>query len=148
MIWDIEDLLDDLGKVIASALTELDQGKVVETRRVVGDDMLKITTRVSIRSAVPDAVPAKPPAREPLVDVFEDREGLRVVVELPGVKKEDVRAQFLHGILRIEVTQGGKVHRRDIPCQVAPGTVEVKSSRENNSVVELTFRKKTRGVTK
>ncbi len=148
MIWEIDDLLEGLGRAIASTLRELEEGKVVETRSIVGDDIVKVTTRVSIRSAMPDEVPSEPPTREPLVDVYDDSKGLRVVVELPGVKKEDVRAEFLHGVLRIEVTKAGKVHRRDIPCKVVPGTVEVKSSKENNSVVELTFRRKSRGEKK
>jgi HSP20 family molecular chaperone IbpA len=126
----------------------LEEGKVVETRRVVGDDIFRVTTRVSIRSAVPDEPAPEPPDREPLVDVFDDSKGLRVVVELPGVKKEDVRAQFLDGTLRIEVTKGGRVHRKDIPWKAAPGTVEVKSRKENNSVVEMTFQKKPRGEKK
>ena len=121
MIWDIDDLLEDLGRVIASTLKDLEDGKVVETRSVVGDDMSQGHHQSLDTLAVPDSATAKPPAREPLVDVFDDAEELRVVVELPGVKKEDVRIEFLHGVLRIEVNQDGKVHRRDVLCKVAPG---------------------------
>jgi HSP20 family protein len=91
-------------------------------------------------------VPVQPrPVHEPLVDVFDEANGLRVVVELPGVKKEDVRVRFLDGVLRIEVTKGGRVHRRDVACKVAPGNVEVKSTTENNSVVEMVFRLRGQG---
>ena len=48
----------------------------------------------------------------------------------------------MDGVLRIEVSKGGRVHRRDVPCKVAPGSVEVKSTKENNSVVEITFLRK------
>jgi HSP20 family protein len=117
----------------------------VKTRRTVGDEFIKVTTSVSIRSAIPDSVPAELPVQEPLVDVFDDSEGLRVVVELPGVRKENVRIHFLDGLLRIEVSKGGRLHRRDVPCNVAPGSVEVKSTTENNSVVEIVFLRKHRG---
>ena len=90
-------------------------------------------------------MPVEPPVQEPLVDVFDDGESLRVVVELPGVRKEDVRVRLLDGFLRIEVSKGGRVHRRDVPSKVAPGSVEVKSTTENNSVVEIAFLRKHRG---
>jgi HSP20 family molecular chaperone IbpA len=145
MIWDIDDLLNELGVELAWTLKELDEGRPVRARRTVGDDFIKVTTSVSVRTAIPESVPIEPPVQEPLVDVFDDGKGLRVVVELPGVKKEDVRVLFLDGTLRIEVSKDGKVHRRDVPCKVAPGSVEVKSTRENNSVVEITFLRRPRG---
>jgi hypothetical protein len=145
LIWDIDDLLNELGVQLGWTLKELDAGRTVKTERTVGDEFIKVTTSVSIRSAIPDSVPIQPPVHEPLVDVFDDSDGLRVVVELPGVKKEDVRVRFLDGVLRIEVSKGGTVHRRDVPCKVAPGSVEVKSTTENNSVVEIVFHLKHRG---
>jgi HSP20 family molecular chaperone IbpA len=145
MIWDIDDLLNELGVELAWTLKELDEGRPVKARRTVGDDFIKVTTSVSVRTAIPESVPIEPPVQEPLVDVFDDSKGLRVVVELPGVKKEDVRVLFLDGTLRIEVSKDGKVHRRDVPCKVAPGSVEVKSTREHNSVVEITFLRRPRG---
>jgi HSP20 family molecular chaperone IbpA len=148
LIWDIDDLLNELGLELGETLRELDEGREVKARRTVGDDFIKITTNVSIRSAIPDSVPIQPPVREPLVDVFDDNKGLRVVVELPGVRKEDVRVHFLDGVLRIEVSKDGRLHRRDIPCRVAPGSVEVKSTREKNSVVEITFLRSPRGEKK
>ena len=148
MIRDIDDLLNELGVQLGWALKELDAGREVKARRTVGDEFMKVTTSVSIRSAIPGSVPVEPPVQEPLVDVFDDSEGVRVVVELPGVKKEDVRVRFLDGLLRIEVSKGGRVHRRDVPCKVAPGSVEVNSTTENNSVVEILFLRKRRGAKK
>jgi HSP20 family molecular chaperone IbpA len=139
LIWDLDDLLNELGLELGETLKELNERREVKTRRTVGDDFIKVTTSVSIRSLIPDSVPVEPLVREPLVDVFDDSKGLRVVVELPGIRKEDVRVHFLDGVLRIEVSKDGRVHRRDVPCRVAPGRVEVKSTRENNSVVEITF---------
>lgn len=139
MIWDIDDLLNELGLGLAWTFNELEQGREVKTHRVIGDDVVKISTTVSIRTATPDAFAGKPPEREPLVDVFEDDKRLRVVVELPGVRKEDVQVSFMDGILRIEVSKDGRVHRRDVPCKVRPGSVVVKSTTQNNSVVEITF---------
>ncbi len=146
MSWDVDDVLDEIVKAIASTLRELEQGKVVKTRTVYGDDhSIKVTTSVSVGPAIPESVPLVPPLREPLIEVFEGDNILRVLVELPGVKKEDVRVLFLDGVLRIEVSKAGRIHRRDVACKVAPGSVDVKSTTENNSVVELTFVRKRRG---
>ena len=145
MIWDIEGLLDELGKALASTLKDLDEGRVTRTHRVVGDGILKVTTRVSVGPLTPESARSEPLVQEPIVDVFDDKKGLRVLVELPGVRKEDVKVRFLNGVLRIDVTKGGKLHRRELPCKVAPGSVEVKSTRENNSVVEITFLRRPRG---
>jgi hypothetical protein len=60
-------------------------------------------------------------------------------VELPAIKKEDVNVIFVDGLMRIEVSHDGTVHRRDIPCVFVPDGAEVWSTEENNSVVELTF---------
>ena len=139
MIWDIDDLLDMLEKAIASSLGEIEEGRVVKTEKVSGNDIVKITASLSIGPAIPTGTRVEAPGREPLVDVFDDEKGLRIVVELPGVKKDDVRVDFLDGVLRVVIIKDGKVHQKDVPCEIAPGSVEVKSTRENNSVVEITF---------
>ena len=151
MIWDIDDLLKELGIELEWTLKELDEGREVRTRSTVGDDFLRVTTSVSIKTAVPDNAPLMqpvPPDQEPLVDVFEDRKGLRVVVELPGVRKEDVKASLRDGLLRIEVSKGRRIHRKDVPCKLPLGGVQVKSATENNSVVEITFLRKPQDGTK
>ena len=148
MIRDIDDLLNALGVELEWTLKELDEGREVKTSRTVGDGFIKVSTSVSFRTAVPESAPIRPPVQEPLIDVFDDGKALRVVVELPGVKKEDVHARFLDGVLRIEVSKDGRLHRRDVPCKVAPGSVEVKSTREKNSVVEITFLRRKRGEEK
>ena len=145
MIKDLDKLLADLSDVIESTLRQLEEGKVVRSTRVAGDDFFKITTRVSVGPAIPEAIHPPPPLLEPLVDVFDDKKGLRVVVELPGVKKEDVRVRFMSGVLRIEVSRGGRLHRVDVPCKIAPGSIEIKSTEENNSVVEIKFVRSARG---
>jgi HSP20 family molecular chaperone IbpA len=142
LIRELDDLLNIFGIEIAWTLKELDEGREVKATRTVGDEFVRVTTSVSIRSAIPDGAPAEPPVQEPLVDVYDHGERLRVVVELPGVRKEDVKVRFTDGVLRIEVSKDGRVHRRDFPCKVPPGGVEVRSTTENNSVVEITFNRK------
>ena len=139
MIWDLDDLLDQLEEAVASTPKGPDAGNVSKRESVVGAGVVKITTGVSAGPLVPaKSYPGERP-REPLVDVFEDAKGLRVLVELPAIKKEGINVRFLDGLLRIEVTHDGTVHREDTPCVVTPGGAEVWSTEENDSVVELTF---------
>jgi HSP20 family molecular chaperone IbpA len=145
LIKDLDELLAELSDVIESTLRQLEEGKVVKSTKVDGDDFFKITTRVSIGPAIPETIHPPPQVLEPLVDVFDDEKGLRVVVELPGVKKEDVQVHFINGLLRIEVSRGGRLHRVEVPCKIAPGSVDVKSTKENNSVVEIKFARSVRG---
>ncbi len=115
MIGDIDDLLEELAKAIGLSLQDLDAGRVVKSRKAVGGDTFKITSTFSIGPAIPEVARPEPPVKEPLVDVFEDGNRVRLVVELPGIKKDDVHVSLQDGSLRIDVVQGGKVHTREVP---------------------------------
>jgi HSP20 family molecular chaperone IbpA len=82
-----------------------------------------------------------PPAqeKEPLIDVIEDGEVIRVIVLLPGVRREDVRVTTAAGRLRVEVSSGDTVFTKEIQCKSAPSRIRVAASSERNSVVELVF---------
>lgn len=140
MIKDIDDLLEELDKLLSSTLDDIENGKTVKVSRVVDQGSVRITSEITIRSTIGDLEPySRKQTREPLVDVFESPEGMRVVIDLPGVRKEDVKVRFAQGALRLEVTHDGRVHSRDIPTNMPGGGVQVWSTKENNSVVELTF---------
>ncbi|HOV34162.1 MAG TPA: Hsp20/alpha crystallin family protein [Candidatus Hydrogenedens sp.] len=46
---------------------------------------------------------------KPVVDIFETAEGLTVIADLPGVKKEDVQIQIENDILTIKATPKSKL---------------------------------------
>jgi hypothetical protein len=123
----------------------LEQGRFASA---VGDDR-GLSARVSVNIGFLDeTVPkmAKPAAqREPLIDVMEGERDIRVVVLLPGVKREDVTVSRGPGTLRVEVSRGDTVYRKEIPCAPEPARISVVSTKENNSVVEFVFAKKGRG---
>jgi hypothetical protein len=139
LIWDLDDLLDQLEEAVASTLKGLDSGNVSKRESVVGAGVVKITSGVSAGPFFPAKSYPRERPREPLVDVFEGAKGLRVLVELPAIKKEDIKVSSLDGLLRIEISHDGTVHQEDIPCVVTPGGAEVWSTKENDSVVELTL---------
>lgn len=62
---------------------------------------------------------------EPLVDVIEDKNILKVMALLPGVKKEDVSYDVVDGMIKLKITKGGKVFYKEIPCDVNPSKVSL-----------------------
>ena len=76
-----------------------------------------------------------------LIDVIDERDGLRVIVLLPGIRSKDVKVGVRDRLLRIEITKGGTTYSREIPCKLAPSDIKIKSVVEKNSVVEILFSK-------
>jgi HSP20 family protein len=80
-------------------------------------------------------------AREPLVDVVEGDKEIRVIAELPGVKKEDIDLTVEGKRLEISVETPTRKYRKELEL---PGSVEVEGSRStfNNGILEVTFQKR------
>ncbi|HEV2390241.1 MAG TPA: Hsp20/alpha crystallin family protein [Nitrososphaerales archaeon] len=144
---DIDGLLSELERVLEDVVKLATEGGGWKERtRVYGmggmGDELKVTT--SVRVGFLDEVlsgQAPPPSveREPMIDVMQTKEGLKVLVLLPGVEKEDIKAFARGRSLVFEINSRGRSYRREIPCDLPPSKVSIKSMVQNNSVVEITF---------
>lgn len=92
----------------------------------------------------------EPQEREPLIDVLESDDLVRVIVELPGVQKEDIRLDAHARSLEIEVDNDAKQFHEeiDLPCDIQPNSV--KASYKNGVLVismnRIAKRKKGRTV--
>ncbi len=77
-------------------------------------------------------------AREPLIDVSKDGDIVRVVVELPGVKKEDIRLESSDGTLSVSVDTESKKFSKDLalPCKILPDSAHAEY---NNGILEVTL---------
>jgi HSP20 family protein len=82
--------------------------------------------------------------REPLVDVIKGAEELRVIAEVPGVSKEDLRVSADEDTVTIESTAGQtRYHKKiDLPEPVDPKTAR---STYKNGILEVSFRLKKKG---
>jgi HSP20 family protein len=83
--------------------------------------------------------------REPLVDIIRGKEELRVVAELPGVNKENLRVSADESSVTIESAATGepRYHKRiDLPDAVDPASAK---STYRNGILELSFRLKKKG---
>jgi hypothetical protein len=79
--------------------------------------------------------------KDPLIDVIETPKQIRVIATLPGIKNEDVWFDVKHGILTVEIIQYGQILKKQILCDTKPGQILIKSSKVNNSVLEIIFDK-------
>jgi len=78
------------------------------------------------------------PEREPLIDVIESGEQVSVIVELPGVKKEDLRIKVLERSLQVDLDDDIKeFHERiELPCDVLPDSIKASYK---NGVLEISM---------
>jgi HSP20 family protein len=85
--------------------------------------------------------------REPLVDVIKEPQQIRVVAELPGVDKSEIKTSIAEDALTIKVDSGGRKYYKEVQL---PSDVDPESSKAsyNNGVLEIVLQKtrpKTRG---
>ena len=85
---------------------------------------------------------------EPLVDVTTTDKEVKVVVEMPGITKENIRINIHDGTLEVKSEDPQRKYHRtiEIPTET---DIETAKSAYNNGILEITFRKKeqTKGKT-
>jgi len=79
--------------------------------------------------------------REPLVDVIEDGDTVKVLAELPGVEKRDIRLKATDHSLTVSVDNPTRKYYKELEFTEE---VDEKSAKSNytNGVLEIVFRKK------
>jgi HSP20 family protein len=78
--------------------------------------------------------------RQPLVDVLDEEEEVMVVVELPGVEKEDIKLYGTEDLLTISVDKPQRKYFKEVEM---PAKVNVKEARVSykNGVLEVSLPK-------
>jgi HSP20 family protein len=82
------------------------------------------------------------PEREPLIDIIEDNNVLRVIAEIPGVRKENIDLSTTDKTLLIQAESDD--HRRkyykelELPCSIIPNDA---SAKFKNGVLEVELKK-------
>ena len=77
---------------------------------------------------------------EPLIDVFDERDGIRVIAEIPGAYKDDIDIYVTEDMLRISVhTDDVKFYKEIVlPTRVNPKTA---TATYKNGVLEICLKK-------
>jgi HSP20 family protein len=85
--------------------------------------------------------------REPLVDILDEGEVLKVIAEMPGVEKENVKVEATSDSLTISADRDGTRYYKEVelPSEVDPNSAK---STCKNGVLEVTLKKsgKKKGV--
>ena len=78
--------------------------------------------------------------REPLVDVFDEKDYVRVVAELPGISEKDITIDIKGDMLMLEAFDGGRKFAKEIllPSKVDEASKEIFFK---NGVLEVKFKK-------
>jgi len=78
--------------------------------------------------------------REPIVDVFDEKDHILVIAELPGVNEEDIKTEIKGDILNISTQKEERKYKKEI---LLPSMVEAEptSSIYKNGILELKLKK-------
>ena len=78
--------------------------------------------------------------REPIVDVFEEDAYTLIVIEMPGVAKDDLSVEVVDDIVTIGAERAGKRYHKEILLS-APVQKKKMTITSNNGVFEIKFKK-------
>lgn len=97
--------------------------------------------RRPVRRPVQKIVAEEPEEIEPLVDVFDEKDHLRVVAELPGVQEKNIKTEVKRDKLTISAETPDRKYSREVPL---PAVVEAEPTKltYKNGVLEIDLKKK------
>jgi hypothetical protein len=90
---------------------------------------------IKVRQVPGEAI--KIPEKEPVIDVFEEKDHISVIAELPGVSEKDIKTSIENNELKITA---GK-HSRYVSLPATPGKIFDQTFK--NGILHLTLEKKT-----
>lgn len=78
--------------------------------------------------------------REPIVDIFDEKEHVSVIAELPGVAERDIKMNFKGDILILEAASAARKYSKEI---VLPTSVDTKNKevKFHNGILEIKLAK-------
>ena len=78
--------------------------------------------------------------REPIIDVFDEKEEIKVYAEMPGVSQEDIKLDLKGDILDISAQTGNRKYHKEIllPAKVKAETL---TSSYKNGILEISIKK-------
>lgn len=78
--------------------------------------------------------------REPIVDLFEEEKHTTIVLEMPGVGKDEVTVEVKDDIVTIAAERGEKKYRKEV-LLTKPVSKKKMTIKSNNGVFEIEFKR-------
>ena len=85
--------------------------------------------------------------REPLVDVNVTEKEVIIILEMPGVKKENIKVNAAEGLVEVRSVDPARKYHRTIELPEG-ADIETARSKYNNGILEVTFNKKKQSIPK
>lgn len=141
MIFNVDSLIRELNSLmvlVADAGTA--SRNLTSGQKVAGFD---VSANISIKVGLLESLNPNPElaSKDPLVDVFSSDEDIKLVALITGIQKEDIETNVHDGFIEVKIRKGDSIFYRNIPCDVRPDKISVKSVAYNNSVLEMVFKK-------
>lgn len=102
----------------------------------LGDQAPHVESFGNIRKDKKTGEPVVQEIREPVVDLFEEKDHLLIVAEMPGISVRDVQLEVKDDVLTIAAAKGEKKYRKEV---LLPGSYPKEKMRLscNNGVLEI-----------
>jgi len=102
----------------------------------LGDEGVKVEPFGNVRKDEQTGKAVVTEVREPMVDVFEEKDHVLVVAEMPGIGEEHVKLELKQDILTLSAAKGDKKYRKEV---LLPGTFPPEKMRHKcrNGVLEV-----------
>lgn len=82
--------------------------------------------------------------REPLIDIFKEKENVRVIAEVPGIEKGDIKLTGKETSLTINAQSKNRKYEKTIELPV-PVKIETAKAKYKNGVLEVIIERKEKG---
>lgn len=106
----------------------------------LGDQTARVEPFGNIRTDKKTGQPVVEEVREPVVDVFEEKDHVLIVAEMPGISARDVKLMVKDDVLTITAASGDKKYRKEVllPGSYAQDKMTLSC---NNGVLEIKCRR-------
>lgn len=142
---------------LVSELAEKGEGVIEKTKEFTGEGALKDLKGVygfSVRTGVGGSPKVEPfgnikktkqgpvveEVREPMIDVFDEKDSVRIIAELPGVEDKDIKVSLNEDILTIYAENKNRKYNKEIllSSKVKPDSL---SHSYKNGILEINVSK-------
>lgn len=80
--------------------------------------------------------------REPMVDVFDEKDHILIIAEMPGVEKDDINIDVKDEVVTLKAERGERKYKKDISLP-SPVNAATFTSAYKNGVMEIKMEKRT-----
>lgn len=103
-----------------------------------GEDQVKVEPFGNVKKDEETGEAVIQEVREPLIDLFDEEDGLNIIVEMPGIAEGDIKLELYDDVLMLTAERGDKKYRKEM---LLPRSYTEESMRisVNNGVVEIAF---------